>query len=769
MEQLNINLRHEDEEKEMKINKINRELKASAYQPTMAEIWETGYLTKTGKRKVGIMQTKLSDRDRERLQDVRTAIENGEVPIGLDDLKRFTKTHAMRLYKILMESRKSSTIQKMIDEIPANYQLINEEDAFEELLGLLALEEEIALDTETTGLMYEDRICGVSITLPKADLHVYIPVRHTEGKQLAAGHVFGRLRPYLEDQNLKIIFFNAKFDVHMLIKEGIRVANVWFDGYIGMKILSENEPSYSLKNLSSKYGKHFGFQDRSATYEELFGRGGFQDTPFEYKGGPGIGVVYACKDTHLTYRFYKDFIMHHFDRLPKLKELYFGMEQKVTEVCIDMEQNGLRIDFDYAKAYSDELRSEIAGLEAELVGHFGDININSPAQLSVVLYDELDLPDLSKKRSTDAKTLKRLSYHHDGLKTLLKYRELTKLLSTYIDPLPQLVWSIDSRLHGSFNQILAETGRFSSSGPNLQNLPLEARKIVVPSVGNVIVGSDYSQIEPRILAHMTGDESLIDAYVQNKDLYIEMAMNVFNLDREYCVDKAYDPTGTFQPRKAIKSVLLGIMYGMGAKSLSENVGVSVETAEGIIDDFYVAYPSVRNWIDESIAFAEENEYIETLYGRKRRFPGFRQLAKRYHAVVKRIVAVNGELPKNIWKSDVPYTLKKEYWEVAGPYNAVCRKVVNTRIQGSAADVMKFALIEVSKVAKRYGWWVIATIHDEILLEMPVQVSQAQIDELEEAMLGVVTLSLPLKVDTAFMPERWGVEIGRDEWFGGEQA
>ena len=769
MERLQINLQDKEELAAGKIAAVKSRIKDRSFQPSFEEVWSTGYVTHTGKRKLGILQTKISPADLEKLQRVKEAVETGEIPSGVEDMKKFTKSHALRLYKVLVEKRKSATIQKMIEEIPTNYLLINQAADFFKLLDDLRQEEEIALDTETTGLEYADRICGVSITLPKADYHVYIPVRHTEGDQLPADMVFAGLREILANPDLKVIFFNAKFDVHMLKKEAVEVANVYFDGYIGMKILSESEPSYSLKNLSTKYGRYFGFEDRSATYEELFGRGGFQDTPFTYKGGPGIGVVYACKDTHLTYRFYKDFIMQHFDRLPKLRELYFGMEQPITKVCIDMEQNGLLIDLDFAKGYAETLRRDIDVLDRELVDHFGPININSPAQLSTQLYDVMGLPDVSKKRSTDAKTLKILSTKHEAISKLLKYRELTKLLSTYIDPLPQLVWPTDKRLHGSFNQILAETGRFSSSGPNLQNLPLEARKMVVPAAGQVIVGSDYSQIEPRILAHMTGDESLIAAYVQNKDLYIEMAMKVFKLDREHCEDKAYDPTGTFQPRKAIKAVLLGIMYGMGAKSLAEGVGISTEQAEKIIDDFFFEYPKVEKWIAESIRFAEENEYIETLFNRKRRFPGFRQMAAEYHKVVKKIEAIAGSLPKNIWASDLPYLIKKEYWAVAGKYNAVCRKVVNTRIQGSAADVMKLALINVWKLAKKYGWKLIATIHDEILLELPKNVTAAQIDELEAAMLSVVTLDLPLKVDTAFMPERWGVEIGREKWFKGVAA
>jgi DNA polymerase-1 len=249
-----------------------------------------------------------------------------------------------------------------------------------------------------------------------------------------------------------------------------------------------------------------------------------------------------------------------------------------------------------------------------------------------------------------------------------------------------------------------------------------------------------------------------------------MAMKVFGLERKYCEDKAYSPDGSFQPRRAIKSVLLGIMYGMSSRGLAENVGVSVERAEEIIEDFYAAYPKVRSWMDASIKFAEENEYIETLYNRKRRFPGFRSLAAAYHKVVAKIERMTGEpLPKNIWEADLPYSVKKEYWEVAGKYAAITRQVVNTRIQGSAADVMKLAMIAAYELCKRKGWKMIATIHDEILFEMPIDVTEPEIEELEQKMKSVVTLSVPMKVDTAFMPERWGVEVSKQKWYGGDAA
>lgn len=772
---INIQITQEDTSAKERVKKAEAKVKAQKHEPSWSEIWFTGYPTTTGKHKAGIFQTKLSDSDKEKLQQVKEATDNGEIPTGVESLKKYTKTHALRMYKVLQESRREETIKKLVASIPDNYLLINKIDAFEKLLADLWNEEEIAVDTETTGLNYFgtyenelDSIVGISITLPRADYHVYIPVGHTSGLQLPAQLVFDGLKPILECSHIKKILFNAKFDIHMFKRHGIHLGGFYFDGLIGMKLLNETEDSYALKNLATKYGKYFGFEDKSATYEELFGKGGFQDTPFANEDGTrGIGTLYACKDTHLTYRFYKDFVMKHFDRLPKIKRLYFEIEKPILEVCVDMEQNGFLLDADFSQGYAKELETEIEALKQELVMHFGDININSNQQLQTVLYDKLGLPDVSKKRSVDAKTLKKLKNKHKGVEVLLQYRDLNKLLTTYIEPLPLKVAKSDSRLHGTFNQVDTATGRFASNSPNLQNLPYKARKMIIAPEGKVIIGLDFSQIEPRVLAHMANDSTMIDAYVHGRDLYIELAMKVFKLERKYCEDGAYSPCGTYQPRKRIKAVLLGIMYGMGAFTLSQSIGSTTEEAEQLIQDFYETYPQIKAFIDETHAEAERQEYVETMFGRKRRFVGHRQIAKRYKAVSNKIISILGYVPSQIWGEELPYELKKEFWEVSGDYHVVNRKSVNTKIQGSSADIMKMAMIRVQNVCKKYGFKLLATVHDEVLLEVPEEITVEQLAELEEAMLGVVQLQVPLKTDIEFCYV-WSEGVSKAEWFAGKR-
>ncbi|WP_214796528.1 MULTISPECIES: DNA polymerase [unclassified Exiguobacterium] len=763
--ELNISLSMEDDtKKKERVKEATKKKKAAAYIPTWEEVWITGYTSHTGAFKPAIFKAKNSDSDKQKLKEVFDAINNGELTVGVEDLRKFTKAHALRLFKALQANRKDALIAKMIAERPTNYITVRTEEELHKLKLVIQKELEIAIDTETTGLDYfTDVIVGISITAPEADLHYYIPVDHEENStQLPRDYVLETLREEFESDDIKKIYFNAKFDIHMFRRHGVKMGGFLFDGLIAMKLLNENETGYALKDLATKYGKHFGFEDKSATFEELFGKGGFERIPID------IGSIYACKDTHLTYRFYKDFIMVHFKKLPDVMKLYFDIERPITEICIEMEQNGFAIDKDFAKQYAAELQEEVDELEREVQKEFGGINLNSPKQLQEMLYDEWRLDDVSGKRSTDKKTLKKLSSHSPAISKLLEYRDLNKLLSTYIAPLPEKVKS-DGRLHGQFNQVDTVTGRFASKEPNLQNLPQRARSIIVAPKGYVLLGADFSQIEPRILSHLAEDDTMIDAYVTGKDLYTEMASGVFKLPIEYCLDGQYDPTGKFQPRKAIKAVLLGIMYGMGSNTLAGNIGVSTEEADGIIDDFYETYPKVKAYIDARHQHAYEHEYVTTMYGRKRRFPKHRQTANAYKASVKKAVAILGREPKQfIWEEKLPYKMKRTIWDYGKPYHAVNRQSVNATIQGSAADVMKIAMIHLDEYCKQKGYKMVAQVHDEVLIEVPNTITREEVAEVERIMRECIQLSVPMKVD-AELSERWGEGMDVDTWFELQQT
>ena len=762
---LNLNLEDNKEAEALASKRVAEAKKKKAlakYEPTWNEVWVTGYTTHTGSTKKGIFQTKLTDTDKGRLLAVKEAIESGELASGVDSLRNFTKTKALGLWTVLKEIRRESIIKQMVAEKPENYILVNTKESFMDILCKLASEKIIAVDTETTGVEVfgKDVIVGISLTLPEADVHCYIPVRHNretvEGEQLPPWYIFQELKCHLECKHLKKVMHNSKFDVHMLRKEGIVVQGLWCDTMVAMHLLNENEPSFALKNLATKYGRYFGFEDKSMTYEELFGKGGFENTPLD------IGTVYACKDTHLTYKFYT-WIMQQFDRIPQLKKLYFELELPITEVCIAMEKEGFLIDLDFAEKYKIELSEEIEKLLSKIKEGFGEININSNQQLAEVIYNQWGVPDEFKGK-VDAPTLKAIVKKYSKeieavqyINDLLKYRELNKLLTTYIEPLPQKI-SSDGRLHGSFNQSATVTGRFASNNPNLQNLPYPARAMFIAPKDKIIIGSDYSQIEPRFLSHISQDKDFMGAYIDGRDLYSEIASKTFKKPIEECGD------GSVWRKKA-KVVLLGCMYGISAHSLAEQFGLSLEEAEQIYIDFYNSYPTMKAWFNSTNEFANENGFVQTLMGRKRRFLGHKEIAKKYKILHNRIVKITGKENFNIWKElKVPRQLKTEYWEVAKEYSRVERQSINAVIQGSSADIMKKAMVDIYRHLKTKGddWKLLATVHDEVLIEIPATATPEEIQEIAEIQKRAVPLSVPMKCDIAVM-ERWGCDVSLKEW------
>lgn len=781
---LNLNVESEKEKKaEARVKEAKKKKALAKYEPTWNEVWVTGYKTHTGSMKKGIFQTKISDADRPRLIAVKEAIESGELQTGVESLSKFTKTKALGLWAVLKEIRREAIIKRMVEEKPENYHLIIDEWEFERMLKYLSKEEMIAIDTETTGLEVfgADKIVGISLTLPRADYHCYIPVRHVEDvlvgyETLESGAkrpiyetrllkenmnpeaVFFLLKKYLENPALKKIYFNAKFDIHMLRKEGIEAKGLWMDAKVAMHLLNENEPSFALKNLATKYGKYFGFEDKSMTYEELFGKGGFEKTPLD------IGTVYACKDTHLTYKFGM-WILDQFERLPKLKDLYFNIELPITEICVSMEHEGFLIDLDFAEQYRSELAEEVAGLDARIKEGFGDININSNQQLQKVIYEEWGVEN-KYKGSVDAKTLKKISETEKEIsevqyiKDLLKYRELNKLLTTYIEPLPHKV-SEDGRLHGNFNQSATVTGRFASDKPNLQNLPYNARKMFIAPEEKLIIGIDFSQIEPRFLSHITQDKDFMNPYETGRDLYSEIASKVFKKPLEECGDGS-------KYRKMAKVILLGMMYGIGANSLAEQFGITLQEAEQLYKDFHEAYPVVKAWFDETNAHADKFGFVETAWGRKRRFLGHKEVAKKYHVMLKKFQKKLGKEEFNIWEEyrnrTVTYTEARAFQDVASEYNRVARQSINARIQGSSADIMKIAMIKLQEHLKKKGseWKMLGTIHDEVLIEIPATATAEEVEELAEIQRTAVTLSIPMKVDVE-VSARWGCGVSFKEW------
>lgn len=408
-----------------------------------------------------ILGMKNSDADLRRLHEVKRAME--QETLGREEgqaSKRFSKAEALRLWRVLDEKKQAERLRKMVEDTPDNYLLITKKTDLALFLKLLDVEDEIVFDIESTGVdIWNDYIVGHVITAVKADIHAYIPTKHNvTGEQLDHEYVLEKLRPYYEDETIGKIAHNAKYDIHMLANEGVELRGLTWDTQVAMHVLNENERfqgrSYQLKPLVTYYLK-----DDSATYSELFGKRGFDEIELD------VALAYAAKDGDVTLKL-RDFQRNHLQRIGLL-EYYENVENPIIYASIEMERAGFVIDTEKASKLSEEMTKELAEIEKGLTEHFGDVNFNSPSQLSAIFYEELRLDRYlpsGHKLSTDVNTLKILSEHHEGVKLLLSFREKSKLLGTYIDALPQRIQN-DGRVHGTFNQMGTVTGRYSANNP----------------------------------------------------------------------------------------------------------------------------------------------------------------------------------------------------------------------------------------------------------------------------------------------------------------
>ena len=665
-----------------------------------------------------IGRKKNSDADKRKLAEVKAAMDAGELTRDPADayakngrLKPFSKSEALRLYPRLVEQQREATMREMVANTPANYHLITTETQFADMLRDLYNEPIFAIDTETTGLdVYTDHIVGVSLTLPKAGYHVYIPVAHDEGRQLDRDYVLGGLRPFLVDEERGKVLHNAKYDMHMLMRYDIEMGGLKHDTQVAQHVLNENEPSFALKNLATKY-----LGEPSDTFDVLFGKDAkFNTLPLD------ISLAYAAKDTDLTWRLY-EFQRKHFKRLPELGEYYDKVENPSIAVAFEMERTGFVYDEQRTKELSKKLHAELDEIMADLKREFGDINFNSPAQLSEKFFDELKLDKhlpTRWKKSTDVKTLKILAKYHDGIGLLLKYRDKNKLLTTYVDAMPKLI-APDGCIHGQYNQAGTVTGRFSSNNPNLQNFSKDARKMFVAPKGKVLLSGDFSSQEPRLLAHFSQEPSMIESFNNGEDVYAKEAARMFKKPIEECGDGS-----TY--RKKMKIGFLATMYGTSPPTLAEQLGVSRKEAEEFLDEFMASLPKVAEWIEGNKRFARKYGYVTMLYGRKRRLPDAKSRDK--------------------WTR-----LRAE------------RQATNARIQGSAAIQTKLTMVALQRLCREKDWQMAWTCHDEVGLYVPETISYGDVKEFERVMTESVPLSVPNKSDVE-LSRRWGEGYTVDEWF-----
>lgn len=630
---------------------------------------------------------------------------------------------------------------------------------------------EYVLDVETTGLdIYNDILVGICLYTP-GETSAYVPFNHTDlqnvrvADQMSEEQVRDIMLPCLQDQELRCINHNIKFDNKKLAWDWKQIiVNIYWDTLIAGYVLNENEP-HGLKPLYNKYILHG--KGSSEDYGDLF-----EGIPFNYVP-IDVATVYGANDGFKTYALYKFQAQYLREDHPRedFRKMYYvfrEVEMPLIPLCTDMEMRGVEIREDFAKELSEDFNKEMVEVEAKCDAYVEQfkqyildhnnlmrltkgtckINYSSPQQVAALFYDIFKLRSVSRKepRGTGDKIIqkflstakkkdtKKSREFAEFLENYQRFKEIKKLLGTYVDKIPQVKEPKINAVYTTYNQYGAKTGRFSSSDTvskiNLQNIPSKEkriRKIFKARDGYKLVGGDFSQIEPRVLAFLSGDESMINAYKEGKDLYAIMGSQVYQLPYEDC--REFYPDGTVNAegkhrRTTMKSVLLGIMYERGATAIGEQFNKSAEWAQQLIDNFYKSFPKINQYRLKIENMAETYGYVTTITGRKRRLP------------------------------DMQLEDKDDY-----RYQEAHRQSLNSVIQGSSADIMKLSMIAIYNDPryKVLDCHMIITVHDELIMEVP----EDHIKEGAELLVGTMKrvghslIDLPMSVDA---------EVN-DYWYG----
>ncbi len=610
--------------------------------------------------------------------------------------------------------------------------IINTEAKLTELVELLQKftnpETPVAWDTETTDLEPRDaELVGIGCCWGmKPDEVAYIPVGHKTGENLHKDLVLEALRPILESADYPKALQNAKFDRLVLKCQGINLAGVVFDPMLASYILNPDS-SHNLMDLGQRY---LGLIAKS--YLDLVPKGKtIADIDI-----PAV-ADYCGMDAYSTFGLVAK-LREELDKFPALSKLLVEVEQPLEAVLAQMEYTGVRINSAYLQELSQHLKTELARLKEEATEIAGEnFNLGSPKQMSQILFEKLGLSTKHSRKiqtgySTDAATLERLQEDDKTgfVEAIIEYRTLSKLKSTYVDALPALVRPDTQRVHTDFNQAATSTGRLSSSNPNLQNIPIrtafsrQIRKAFLPESGWLIVAADYSQIELRILAHLSQEPILIQAYQQNEDVHTVTARLVFEKENI-----------TSEERGMAKTINFGVIYGMGSLRFSRSTGIDKTIANEFIKRFNERYPQVFAYLERVKKEAISQGYVETILGRRRYFD-----------------FTNNSLRK--LKGSNPEDIDLSKLKNLGPFDAgLLRSAANAPIQGSNADIIKIAMVRLHEVLKNYQARLLLQVHDELVFEIPPQEWEELQPQIKSVMENAVQLSVPLLVD-ARVGENW---------------
>ena len=635
-----------------------------------------------------------------------------ELELGIEDLARL-EPDTEKLTEIYKELEFNAWLQEVPEKkttttkVNSSYICISSQDLLEKVIKNASKAKTIAIDTETTGLDYMDTdLVGISLSYKPGEAY-YIPINHQDDtvNQLKLNVVLDALKPVLESSKNKIIGQNIKFDRNVLAKYGINISSIKNDTMMMSYVLDASATRHNLDALSSYYLNY-----KTSTFEDVAGKGvkqiTFDQVPIEE------ATNYAAEDADITLRLYEE-LNPKLESVASLKKLNDEIEIPLIEVLSEMEQNGAILNSKILSSQSKDLENRIRKLEKKAYEIAGEeFNLGSTKQLREIFFDKLNYRVIKKtpggQPSTDEKVLVELAEEYELPEVLLEHRTLSKLKSTYTDKLPGQISETTGKVHTSFHQAVTTTGRLSSSDPNLQNIPIRTedgrriRQAFEPSKGHRFISADYSQIELRIMAHISKDVGLLQAFQEGEDVHSKTASEVFDVAIEEV---------TADLRRNAKAINFGLIYGISAFGLGKQLGISRNLAAEYMAMYFEKYPGVKKYMESTKDFASQNGYVETLFGRR--------------LYLRDINASNA--------------IRRQASE---------RAAINAPVQGTAADIMKIAMIKTHQAikAENVKAKLILQVHDELILDTPKKEIDSVINLLTDSMMGAASLDVPSEID-----------------------
>lgn len=626
----------------------------------------------------------------------------------------------LELNSLLKDKRETDKLEK-VDDVSEkkinikNFNIVTEKKELLKIVEEIKKEKFFAFDLETSSLNYIDaKIVGFSIAFNAKSY--YIPIAHNKSKkykQLSEKFVLDIFKDIIESQDLKKIGHNLKYDRNVLLNYGITLNGIEHDSMLLSYVYDSTAIRHGLDNASEKYLSH-----KTIHYEDIAGKG-VKQIPFA-DIDIDVAAEYACEDAEISYRLY-DFLWSKVSKDKDIVKVYQDIEIPLIPILSKIETNGVFINSTELKKLSNELEKELNEIQSKCFKITKkEFNLNSPKQLQEILYNDLKIPISKKtptgKPSTDEDTLQFLAQTNEIPKLILEFRSLNKLKTGYTDKLPLQVSSKTGRVHTSYQQAITSTGRLSSTEPNLQNIPIKTskgkkiRKAFIAEEGKKIFAADYSQIELRIMAHLSKDKNLLKAFKDEVDIHSFTASEIFSIEFEKV---------SSEDRRAAKAINFGLIYGMSSFGLSKQLGIPISEAKDYMDVYFKRYPDIQSYMNTTKVFAKNNGYVETIFGRKLYLP-----------------EINS---KNVQR--------RKYAE---------RTAINAPMQGSAADIIKIAMIQIDQwLSKNKSQTkMIMQVHDELVFEVSEKDLEKDTKNIINIMRNCVKLSLPLDVNFG-IDNNWG--------------